>query len=56
MSDAGAWTLLIGRVLFALNFVAVAGFAHLTKGPMFIGFARQMHFPFPFLASWVSEV
>lgn len=56
MSDAGAWTLLIGRVLFALNFVAVAGFAHLTKGPMFIGFARQMHFPFPFLASWVSGV
>jgi hypothetical protein len=49
MSDFGAWILLLGRVLIGLNFIAVAGFAHLSKGPMFVGMARQMSFPFP---SW----
>ena len=54
MSDFGAWILLLGRVLIGLNFIAVAGFAHLSKGPMFVGMARQMSFPFPFLASWAA--
>jgi putative oxidoreductase len=54
MSDAGAWILLLGRILFAVNFVAVTGFAHLTKGQMFVGAAKQMGFPFPFLASWAA--
>jgi putative oxidoreductase len=54
MSDAGGWILLLGRILIGLNFIAIAGGAHLTKGPMFVGFARQMGFPAPFLASWVS--
>ncbi|MGH2698678.1 MAG: DoxX family protein [Actinomycetota bacterium] len=54
MSDFGAWILLLGRILIALNFIAVAGFAHLSKGSMFVGMARQMGFPFPFLASWAA--
>jgi putative oxidoreductase len=54
MSDSAAWILLVGRVLFSVNFVAVAGLSHITKGQMMAGFARQTNFPAPALASWPS--
>ncbi|MDQ3941025.1 MAG: DoxX family protein, partial [Actinomycetota bacterium] len=56
MNDVGASALLLGRILIAVYFVAIAGAFHLTKGPMAVGFARQMGFPFPGLASWVSGI
>lgn len=45
---------LVGRILIGLNFAVPSGGAHLTKGPMFVGYAHQMGFPAPFLASWVN--
>ncbi|MGH2693862.1 MAG: DoxX family protein [Actinomycetota bacterium] len=57
MSDLGAWILLLGRVLFAVNFALVAGFGfHILKGEMAIGYARSVGFPFPALAGWVTGV
>lgn len=52
MSDAASWFVLAGRVIFAVYFVAVAGVGHLTRRSMLVGYARQVGFPFPFLASW----
>jgi putative oxidoreductase len=53
MSDAGSWVLLIGRILFALNFVVVSGAGfHVAKGQMAVGYSRQMGFPFPAIAGW----
>jgi uncharacterized membrane protein YphA (DoxX/SURF4 family) len=57
MNDLGEWILLVGRVLFAINFALVAGVAfHILKGEMAVGFARAMGFPFPALAGWVTGV
>ena len=47
MSDAGAWILLVGRVIFALFFVAIAAAGHLKMSKMMEGFARQVRFPAP---------
>lgn len=57
MSDLGAWILLLGRVLFALNFALVAGVGvHILKGEMAVGYARSVGFLFPALAGWVTGV
>lgn len=56
MSDAGAAVLLVGRVIFALNFVAIAGVLHITKGQMMTGYARQMNFPLAGLAGWPAGI
>jgi uncharacterized membrane protein YphA (DoxX/SURF4 family) len=50
MSDAGAWIFLVGRVIFALNFVAIAAPAHFKMSKMMEGFAKQMRFPVPKIA------
>lgn len=55
MSDAAAWTLLVGRILFVMLFLNSA-IGHLTKGEMSIGYARHMHLPAPLLAAWPSGV
>lgn len=53
MSDAGAGLFLAGRIVFSLFFVMGAGImGHLMRGPMMVGYARQMRFPAPALASW----
>lgn len=52
MSDAGTWILLVGRVVFALFFVAIAAVGHLKMSKMMAGFARQMRFPAPQIAGW----
>jgi uncharacterized membrane protein YphA (DoxX/SURF4 family) len=54
MSDAGALIFLVGRVIFALNFVAIAAPAHLKMSKMMQGFAKQMRFPAPVIAGWPS--
>jgi putative oxidoreductase len=54
MSDAAAWILLLGRVLFVLFYLNSGIFFHLGKGSMAIGFATQMRFPVPLLAAWPS--
>lgn len=52
MSDAASWIFLVGRVVFGAFFVAVAGWGHLTRGTMMVGYAKATGFPAPFLASW----
>jgi putative oxidoreductase len=53
MSDTGAWILLLGRILFVLNFVAISGAGfHVAKSEMAVGFSRQMGFPFAGIAGW----
>lgn len=53
MSDPGSWLLLIGRILFALNFAVVAGLGfHVGKSQMAVGYSRQVGFPFPAIAGW----
>jgi putative oxidoreductase len=53
MSDAAAWTLLAGRVLFVLFYVNSSIF-HLAYGGMASGFAQSAAFPLPYLATWPS--
>ena len=55
MSDFGAWVLLLGRLLFIVNF-ASAAFFHFSKGEMAAGYAKQMGFPIPALGAWPSGV
>ena len=53
MSDAGSWILLVGRILFALNFALVAGAVfHVGKSQMAVGYSRQIGFPFAAIAGW----
>lgn len=56
MSDAGAVIFLAGRIVFAMFFVLVAGRGHLARGGMMVGYARQMRFPMPVLASWPAGI
>lgn len=53
MSDAGAWILLVGRLLFGSFFVNSAIF-HLRSAEMATGYAKSMRFPVPLLAAWPS--
>ncbi len=53
MSDAGSWILLLGRILFALNFALVAGWGfHVAKSQMAVGYSKSIGFPFAAIAGW----
>jgi putative oxidoreductase len=53
MSDTPGIIVLVGRLLFALNFVVVAGLGtHVAKSKMMEGYAQQANFPFPAIAGW----
>lgn len=55
MSDAAAWILLVGRLLFGAFFVNSAIF-HIRSAAMATGYAKSMRFPLPLLAAWPSGV
>jgi putative oxidoreductase len=54
-AGAGA-VVLVGRVLFALYFGAVAGRAHIRQSQNFEGYAKAMAFPLVALAGWPAGV
>jgi uncharacterized membrane protein YphA (DoxX/SURF4 family) len=54
MSDAAGFVVLVGRILFAYFFGAVAGWGHLKRDQMMRGFAQQVGFPLPSVAGWVA--
>jgi putative oxidoreductase len=56
MSDAAGVVVLIGRILFAFFFGAVAGVGHLKRDQMMRGYAKQVGVPVPAIAGWVSGV
>jgi uncharacterized membrane protein YphA (DoxX/SURF4 family) len=56
MSDAAGVVVLIGRILFAFYFGAVAGLGHFKRDQMMRGYAKQVGFPVPAIAGWVSGV
>ena len=56
MSDAAGVVVLIGRLLFAYFFGVVAGVGHLKRDQMMRGYAKQVGFPLPAIAGWVSGV
>ncbi len=47
MSDAAGVVVLIGHILFAYFFGAVAGVGHFKRDQMMRGYARQAGFPVP---------
>lgn len=51
MSDAAAWLLLVGRMLFAVFFLN-SSIGHVRHGTQMVGYAKQTRFPLWFLASW----
>jgi len=52
MSDAAGAVVLVGRILFAFFFGAVAGIGHFKRDQMMRGFAQQSGFPVPSVAGW----
>jgi len=54
VSDAAGVVVLIGRVLFAYFFGAVAGVGHFKRDQMMRGYAQQAGFPVPAVAGWVA--
>jgi putative oxidoreductase len=56
VSAAAGAVVLVGRVLFALYFGAVAGVGHIRQGETFKGYARMMSFPLVALAGWPAGV
>jgi putative oxidoreductase len=54
MSDAAGAVVLIGRILFAYYFGAVAGVGHFKRDQMMKGYAQQAGFPVPSVAGWVA--
>jgi putative oxidoreductase len=54
MSDAAGVVVLIGRILFAFFFGAVAGVGHFKGDQMMRGYAQQAGFPVPGVAGWVA--
>jgi uncharacterized membrane protein YphA (DoxX/SURF4 family) len=54
VSDAAGVVILIGRILFAFYFGAVAGVGHFKRDRMMRGYARQAGFPVPAVAGWVA--
>jgi uncharacterized membrane protein YphA (DoxX/SURF4 family) len=47
---------LIGRLIFAYYFGAVAGIGHFKRDQMMRGYAKQVGFPIPAIAGWVAGV
>jgi putative oxidoreductase len=56
VSDATGVVVLIGRIVFAYYFGAVAGVGHFKRDELMRGFARQAGFPVPAVAGWVAGV
>ncbi|MDP9329098.1 MAG: DoxX family protein [Actinomycetota bacterium] len=54
MSEAAGVVILIGRVVFAYYFGAVAGIGHFKKDQMMKAYAQQAGFPVPAVAGWVA--
>jgi len=54
VSDAAGVVVLIGRLMFAFYFGAVAGVGHLKRDKMMRGFAAKVGFPVPAVAGWVA--
>jgi putative oxidoreductase len=54
VSDAAGVVVLIGRILFAYFFGAVAGVGHIKRDQMMRGYAQQAGFPVPAVAGWVA--
>jgi putative oxidoreductase len=50
-AEAGV-VVLIGRILFALYFVAVAGAGHIRQGGYYEGYARSVNFPVVAITGW----
>jgi uncharacterized membrane protein YphA (DoxX/SURF4 family) len=47
---------LIGRIVFAYYFGAVAGVGHFKRDQLMRGYAKQAGFPVPAVAGWVAGV
>lgn len=56
MSTEAGLVILIGRVLFALYFGAVAGVAHIRQSSSFEGYAKSVNFPVAALSGWPAGV
>jgi putative oxidoreductase len=56
VSDGAGVAVLIGRLVFAYYFGAVAGIGHLKRDRMMRGYAQQAGFPVPSVAGWVAGV
>ena len=56
MSAAAGAVVLVGRVLFALYFGAVAAVAHIRQRQNFEGYAKMMGFPLVPLAGWPAGI
>jgi putative oxidoreductase len=56
VSDAAGVAVLLGRLVFAYYFGAVAGVGHLKRDQMMRGYAKQAGFPVPAVAGWVAGV
>jgi putative oxidoreductase len=54
MSESAGVVVLIGRILFAFFFGAVAGVGHFKRDQMMRGYAQQAGFPVPTVAGWVA--
>lgn len=52
MSDATGLIVLLGRIIFAFFFAALAGVAHIRGGQGMVGYAKGSGFPFPAVAGW----
>jgi len=55
MSDATEIVLLIGRIIFSIQFLS-AGFAHFKMSEQMVGYARSMGVPAAALGGWPSGV
>jgi len=57
MSTAAGIIVLIGRILFSINFGPVAGVGfHIRMTKMAEGYAKSMNFPIPAIAGWPTGV
>lgn len=54
MSDAAGVVALVGRIVFAYYFGAVAGVGHFKRDQAMRGYAKQAGFPVPMVAGWVA--
>lgn len=56
MADELAAVFLVGRILFAFFFVAVAGVGHIKRAGMMVGYAESSKLPMPVLAGYPAGV
>lgn len=55
MSDATAVILLIGRLVFSIQFISAA-FGHFKMGEQMVGYARSMGVPLAWVGGWPAGV